>query len=190
MSQKFTVDAVIPTWNGAAFLEEAVYSVLSQTYLPAQLIIIDDGSTDNTAALIEKIKLENKGPVTILYHFQQNSGLSAARNKGIALSSAPLIAFLDADDAWHPTKLEKQTELFMHPAFPDLALVYCAYDVMDELSCRQSSAYVTHIRKELQGNVFDLLTTANYISGSGSGVLIRKSCLEKTGGFDTKLGAY
>jgi glycosyltransferase involved in cell wall biosynthesis len=189
-SPEFSVDVIIPTWNSANFLEAAALSVLNQTYLPEQLIIIDDGSTDHTAEIAQRIIANNKTSVRIMYHRQENAGPSSARNKGIGFSTAPFLAFLDSDDIWYPIKLEKQIDFFRNPSFPDLALLFCEYDSLDEQGQKQDSLHVTHIRTELRGHVFHEMTTANYISGSGSAVMLKKSCLEKTGDFDTKLGAY
>src|SRR5438876_789956 len=98
------VSVVIPTFNKGCLVAEAVESVLAQTLLPAEIIVVDDGSRDDTrerlAAYRERIQ----------YAFQENRGVSAARNHGVRRATSDLIAFLDSDDVWHPRKLEIQVE--------------------------------------------------------------------------------
>jgi len=94
---------IIPTYNRRAFLEEAVQSVRAQTYRDFEIIIVDDGSTDDTAAFVEANRQHLK------YVYQENAGPSAARNTGIARASGRYVTFLDSDDLWHPRKLEVQT---------------------------------------------------------------------------------
>lgn len=97
-----SVSVIIPTYNRAAFLEDAVKSVLRQTYPKVELIVIDDGSTDQTKTLVEKYA----GKLTYVY--QENKGVAAARNRGIAEAANPLIAFLDSDDRFAPQKIAVQ----------------------------------------------------------------------------------
>jgi glycosyltransferase involved in cell wall biosynthesis len=100
--QTVTVSVVIPSYNSARFIAQAIDSVLGQTAVPSQVIVVDDGSTDDTPACVARYGSQ------IEYVRQVNSGASAARNRGIAQSREPLIAFLDADDVWHPRKIETQ----------------------------------------------------------------------------------
>jgi glycosyltransferase involved in cell wall biosynthesis len=98
------ISVVIPCYNGSAFLRETVRSALSQTRPPMEVIVVDDGSTDDSAAIAESFG----APVRVIR--QKNQGESVARNKGIAEARCEWIAFLDADDLWKPEKLEKQSE--------------------------------------------------------------------------------
>jgi len=98
------VSVIIPTYNREACLERAIVSVLSQTYRNFELIVIDDGSTDNTSRIIHKYK--NK----IRYFSQLHSGVSTARNLGLEKSEGTWVAFLDSDDYWLPRKLERQMQ--------------------------------------------------------------------------------
>jgi glycosyltransferase involved in cell wall biosynthesis len=98
------VSVIIPTYNSAAFLRETVESVLAQTLPPAQIIVVDDGSTDDTVQRLSPFRDR------VTYCYQENGGVSAARNTGVAMAHQPLVAFLDADDTWHPSKLELQVE--------------------------------------------------------------------------------
>ena len=108
----FNISVVIPTYNRKSFLQNAIDSVLTQTYQNIELIIIDDGSSDKT------IEYLNKKYPRIKIFKQSNKGVSAARNKGIELSSIDWIAFLDSDDRWHPKKIENQINyLIKNPKF-------------------------------------------------------------------------
>ena len=96
------VSVIIPTYNRRAMLLEAIDSVLAQSVTAFELIVIDDGSTDGTAEHLTRLGK------TIRIERIEHSGPAAARNRGVALARAPLIAFLDSDDLWAPTKLERQ----------------------------------------------------------------------------------
>lgn len=109
------VSVVIPAYNAARFLQEAVESVRKQTSLVHEVIIVDDGSTDDTAQVVVSLGQDIK------YVRQQNAGPSAARNRGIAMASAPFVAFLDADDVWTENKISEQMAVLQ--ANPAIGLV-------------------------------------------------------------------
>ena len=111
------VSVIIPTYNRAALVERAAKSVLSQSYSDLELIIVDDGSTDNT-----KMLLESLNDSRVRYIYQQNSGACAARNNGIDHANGEYIAFHDSDDVWHVDKLEKQLAILKST---DADLVFC-----------------------------------------------------------------
>ena len=96
------VSVIIPTYNRSSVLSRAIDSVLRQSFKDFELIVVDDGSTDNTKELIEKYSDQ------ITYIYQDNKGVSAARNKGLEHAKGEWIAFLDSDDEWKKKKLEKQ----------------------------------------------------------------------------------
>lgn len=101
------VDVILPTYNRGHILERAIQSVLKQTYSAFNLYVIDDGSTDNTSEILNKYT----GRPNVFSLYQENRGVSAARNLGIKSSYSPWIAFLDSDDEWLPHKLEVQMDL-------------------------------------------------------------------------------
>src|SRR6516165_447182 len=104
------VSVVIPTYNYRHFVTDAVASALEQTYQPVEVLVVDDGSRDDTRARLTPY-LDR-----IRYIYQENQGLSAARNTGIRAAKGVWIALLDSDDAWHPRKLETQMEFIrQHP---------------------------------------------------------------------------
>jgi glycosyltransferase involved in cell wall biosynthesis len=112
-----SVSVIIPVYNGEAFLREAVESALAQTYSPVEIIVVDDGSTDGTAAVAREL------PVTYLH--QENAGVSSARNLAIAHSQGDLLALLDGDDVWLPQKLAVQIEAL--DGNPDAGYASCFF---------------------------------------------------------------
>src|SRR5260370_27491420 len=106
------VSAIITAFNGEAFIAAAIESVLGQTRPADEIVVVDDGSTDDTAAIVERF--HSRGVRLVR---QENRGPSEARNRGIAETTGNLIAFLDCDDLWVPAKTERQIEhLLDHPA--------------------------------------------------------------------------
>lgn len=95
------ISVIIPVFNGEKYLLDTLKSIVNQTYKDIEIVIIDDGSTDNSKNIIELIKSDK-----IKYNFQQNQGVSAARNRGIKIAKGKYVAFLDSDDMWRSNKLE------------------------------------------------------------------------------------
>lgn len=106
------ISCIVPVFNGETYLREALDSILAQTYRPIEIVVADDGSTDETAAIAASYG------EAVRYIHQPNAGAPAARNLGLRHATGELIAFLDADDLWHPEKLTRQMEMF--EAQPDL----------------------------------------------------------------------
>src|SRR5712692_4293853 len=119
-----TVSVVIPVYNGERYLAEAISSVLDQTYKNFELIVVDDGSTDQSAAVVRSFTDDR-----IRYLYQSNGGASKARNLGVAASRGTVIAFLDSDDVWLPHKLERQIDCLA--SHKDVGAVYCWYEVLE-----------------------------------------------------------
>ncbi len=171
MSDKLTVDVIIPTYNGLPWLKATVESVLSQTYQQLHLYVIDDGSTDKTKQYVKSLADQR-----VTYIHKKNGGQSTARNLGVALSHAPLVAFLDSDDIWYPTKLEKQVAIMQKNH--KVGLVYGHYYLIDE-----QDVVITYLQVWHRGRIFNDLLTGNTIAGSASMVLIRRSILDIVGPF-------
>lgn len=165
------VDVVIPTYNTLRFLPEAVESVLAQTHADLTLYVVDDGSTDGTENYVRSI-----ADPRVRYLRKANGGQASARNHGIRASSSPYVALLDADDVWYPHKLEAQLELMQ--SRPDVGLVYGHEDKIDE-----HGAIVGHVEARVRGRAFDELIEGNFISGSGSMVLVRREVFDRVGLF-------
>jgi glycosyltransferase involved in cell wall biosynthesis len=116
------VAAVIPVFNGEAFVNDAVASVQGQIHPVDEIVIVDDGSTDGTPGLLARLARDDDA---IRIISQPNRGEASARNAGVAAATCDLIAFLDADDTWHPSKLERQLPLLL--ANPDVCLTFSGY---------------------------------------------------------------
>jgi glycosyltransferase involved in cell wall biosynthesis len=179
------VDVVVPAYNAAAYIEDALASVLAQGPCVASLIVVDDGSRDDTVALVEAFGARHPElRVTCLR--QANAGPSAARNRGLAAASAEFVALLDADDRWHPDKLARQLAVFDAEPFPRLGVVYCDYGVMS-LEGKPIPNAGFRLDPTVRGQVSTRLLHANLIAGSASAVLVRRSCLQDVGFFDDQL---
>lgn len=171
------VSVIIPVCNCATYLPNAIDSVLTQTFKDFEIIVVDDGSTDNTEEVVKKYGLQVK------YIYQENKGPSAARNRGIKESKGEYIAFLDSDDIWLPQKLELQMNEFLKS--PSTGLVtcgrynICANGVLQECLC--DIGYLSRAK------ALDLILVKNIFRGGSSQVVIRRECLDKVGLFDEEL---
>jgi len=174
---KALVSVVVPTYNCAKYLGSSVTSALRQTVRPAEIIIIDDGSTDDTEMVIRQFGDK------VTYIKQSNAGVSAARNRGVAESSSEFIAFLDADDYWEPTKLEKQLAVF--DSDPEIGLVHCG---MREFDSETGETVGLRIDGK-EGWVADdlLLWDEPVIIGPGCTIVVRRLAFESTYGFDPSI---
>ena len=181
----YSVDVVIPVYNGAQYILQALSSVMGQDCPPKNIIVVDDGSTDTTSDLVMNLV----SPIPVRYVYQENGGLSSARNTGIRLCTSEYIAFLDADDEWYPHKLSSQLELFRKSDRENLGAVYCGYEVIDEESRISDEHFIVEPDPLNRGYIFDRLLEANSISSSGSGILLKSECLLRVGTFDEKLKA-
>lgn len=117
MKNNARVSVVVPTYNCGKYLQEALDSILAQTISAYEIIIVDDGSTDNTKIIVSQYKAES-----IKYFYQENAGVSAARNFGMSIASGTHLAFLDADDRWRETMLAEQLQAFS--ACPELVFSF------------------------------------------------------------------
>ncbi|NEP19650.1 MAG: glycosyltransferase [Leptolyngbya sp. SIO4C1] len=171
------VSVVIPVFNGEQTIEETVRSVLGQTYRHLEVIVINDGSTDQTKAILERFQDQRLQVVSY-----SNAGLSASRNRGIDRAAGDYISFIDADDVWTADKIAAQLAALRH--HPSAAIAYSWTDYIDEHS--QFLQAGTHI--SASGKVLDKLLTINFIE-SGSNVLIRRDALRAVGYFDETLKA-
>lgn len=174
------VSVIIPTYNRAASIAASIQSVLDQTWQNYEIIVVDDGSTDDTRQVVEAFTDDR---IRYIY-LEQNSGPSRARNEGIRQARYDFIAFLDSDDEWLPQKLEKQMRLML--SAPEMVgLVYCRMrarqDDGKEIVCPRLSLK----KEQLEGKLLRNLVGGNVIGTPA--MLIRRQCLEQTGGFDEGL---
>ena len=169
------VSVIIPVYNSMSFLTQTLESVFNQSYQDFEVIIVNDGSTDGINEWISKIS-----DPRVKYISQQNQGPSVARNTGIANAEGMYLAFLDADDLWHPMKLEKQVDIL--DKNPEVGLVYSWVASLDERGNIKGK-----IRKNYaEENVWQKIIEHNIIE-CGSNPMIRRICFEKLGNFDPKI---
>lgn len=180
------ISVIIPTYNRAATIERAVRSVLVQTYPPDEIIVVDDGSTDETEQLVQTI-----GDERIVYHkLGQNGGVSAARNIGVQLASGEWLAFQDSDDCWRKEKLQLQMDYAAkHPEYP---LIYSAYrgQLPDGRSIQMPIWYpgeYPFMGEKPEGEMFPSLLVRNTVGAPT--ILIKRESFLETGGFDERLGS-
>lgn len=169
------VTVIIPAHNAAKFIEQTLLSVVEQTYSNLEIIVIDDGSTDNTADIVKAFAQQDK---RIILLQQVNAGVAAARNLGIKAANGEFIAPVDADDVWFKTKIEKQVACFLN-ADLSVGLVY-VWSV--DISCEGTLTGGFHA-SSYEGRVYIPLAHHNFI-GNGSAPLIRKSCFHELGGYN------
>ncbi|MDI6765245.1 MAG: glycosyltransferase family A protein [Bacteroidota bacterium] len=170
---------IIPAYNTAHLIGRSITSVLLQTYQHFEVIIVDDGSTDNLNYALARFK-DNR--IRSIRH-EANRGGSAARNTGINAARGEYIAFLDSDDEWLPEKLEKQIEVFRKSS-NDVGMVYTGWRWIRE----KDGKIIQDKIPAQRGNLHQLLLSIDCI-GSMSTPLIRTSLLHAIGGFDEKLPA-
>ena len=169
------VTVIIPTYNRGWILKEAIDSVLSQDFDDFELIVVDDGSTDNTDSILDEYARD------IIILRQDNRGVSAARNAGIDFASGPLIAFLDSDDVWLPEKLASQVDFFN--SNPDVLICQT-----QELWIRNGKRVNPKKRHEkFSGMIFKHSLPLCIVSPSA--VMLKKKLLDQTGVFDERLPA-
>lgn len=171
------VTALIPTYNSERYIRETVESVLVQTYPIHEILVVDDGSTDRTQDALSPYGDR------IRYIKQINAGPPAARNRGLALATGEWIALLDSDDLWVPTKTERQIEYVQQ--HPQCGLVYTDMKTFDDTGIIEESVKVSRNLRLPSGRIFPEMFAETLFQTSA--VLLRRSCLESTGGFDASL---
>lgn len=172
------VSVIVPAYNAEETLLETMQSVLSQTFTDLELIVVDDGSADNTVAIARSVK----DPRVRVCSYP-NGGAALARNRGIALSNGAFLSFLDSDDLWTSDKLEKQLNALQ--ANPEAGGAYSWTLIMDE----KGENFYPGNCESYEGDVYPHLLLSNFI-GSGSNMLVRREASDTIGGFDTTLYSH
>lgn len=167
------ISVIIPTYNRSNLVCEATDSVLNQTYKNYEIIVVDDGSTDNTKRVLEKYDSK------VRYIYQNNKGCAEARNVGIKIAKGKYIAFLDSDDIWLPKKLELQMEFFNNNCYAEF--LYTNGFIQD-LQKYDMKPYYNDTFKPSAGNVLPKLFLGNFIITSS--VILKKELFDKAGYFD------
>jgi glycosyltransferase involved in cell wall biosynthesis len=170
-----SVSVIIPTYNYGQFIVDAIRSVLDQTGPPSEIIVVDDGSTDETATVVAAFGDR------VIYIRQDNAGVCAARNRGVRESSSDLVAFMDADDTWEPTNLEKQLARF--ESDEEIGLVHCAVREFDGETGETIRFYLEGGEEGLADNL--LLWEGPILVGPG--FMVSRKAFDQVGGFDTQI---
>ncbi len=187
MQMHNTLDVIIPVYNGHPFVQRTLLGVISQTLKPTKIIIVNDGSTDSTLEELEKIQKQHpESNIEIIT--KKNGGHSSATNVGIRASTSEFIALVDADDLWHPTKLEKQMTIFQNSRDPNLGVVYTDYLNIDPNDLPLPLYPTVKLDTSVKGRVFEtLLQKGNLIIGSNSAVMMKRQVFLDHGFFDENL---
>lgn len=171
------VSIITPAYNAAVYLPEMIASALAQSYRDWELIIVDDGSTDNTA---EAVAASRRGDARIIYIKKENAGIASARNLGIARSQGEYIAFLDADDVALPNRIAEQVDVLEKNT--DYGIVYCRFK---SFAHGRPGKLYSYKRKFYSGHILKKLLRLSFINPST--VMMRKSSFDQVGGFNSSL---
>ncbi len=169
------VSVVIPAYNAMTYLPETLECVLRQTFADFEVLIIDDGSSDHIVQWVSQVT-----DLRVKLISQENQGLPGARNTGIAHARGEYIAFVDADDLWEATKLEKQVQRF--ETDPAVGLVYTWTRLIDPLTKPTGNVF----EGSLEGKIWEQIVVGDVV-GSGSCAMVRRVCFETAGVFDRNL---
>jgi len=174
------VSIIIPTYNRAYLLPRTIKSVLNQTFKDFELIIVDDGSLDNTREVVEEFQKKDQ---RVKYIWQENSGRPARpKNVGIKNAKGEYIAFLDSDDEWLPEKLEKQLSLFEYSKKKSLGLVSCNAFIISQGGKILGEYHTSKVKFFLP----EFLEQSRVLSNSG--IILPKDIIKRVGFFDEKTG--
>ncbi len=173
------VTVIIPAYNAQATLAETVTSVLAQTYDHLQVLVVDDGSTDDTVAIAERCSGSDP---RVRFLKQANGGVARARNAGLARSEGEFTAWLDADDVWHPQKIAQQIEVF-RTANTSLSYVFTGYRQIDS-----NNRIIAHHRPltDVTGFSVSRQIATNFFSNTSS-IMVRTELARGIGGHDPRL---
>ncbi len=175
------VSVIVPTYNRADMVKRAIQSILDQSFDNYEILIIDDASTDNTEETIKKMDNDK----IVYVGLEKNVGQCRARNIGIRKAKGKYIGFLDSDDEWMPTKLEKQLRIFNQTDDPDLGAVYTGYLEIDEIK-KKHAVKNGNFRK---GKLYkDFLS--GFCPATPTMFLVKKEALDKVEGFDENLPTF
>ncbi|MDD4803086.1 MAG: glycosyltransferase [Syntrophomonas sp.] len=185
------VSVIIPAYNHELYIEEALQSVVNQTYNNIELIVINDGSKDGTAKVITEFISRNQH-YNIKYISKTNEGICRTLNKGLEIAKGSYFALLASDDMWTPERIEKQ--VYFMERNQNIGLVFSDHYFIrfTELTQIKATDYKPNIRKCFKNgiqniNIYEKLLTEDIIPALT--VLIRKECFDKVGGFDNNLKA-
>ena len=172
------VSVIITNYNYAQYVAQAINSVLNQTYSNIEVIVVNNGSTDNSLEILQAYGNQ------IHLVDQQNAGQSGARNSGLRQATGDIIGFLDADDIWEPSKIEKQLQLISK----DSELIYCGISILDDNSQEDFSTQLPQFRGSCVSAFLNHPGVSIVLSGESTAIFTRK-LLERVGDFDLSLNS-
>lgn len=178
LTVKKKISVIIPNYNYGRYIDHAIQSVLNQTYSNLELIVVNNGSTDNSLEVLEKYRNE------ILLIDQTNLGQSGARNSGLSRAKGDLVAFLDADDFWEPNKLESQISLVTDST----KLVYCGIMQFKDPENNFEQILLPKYRGDCAKHFINHPGASIVLSGEST-ALFSKDLLDKVGNFDPRLNS-
>ncbi len=168
---------IVPVFNGERFVRATLDSVRAQSVRALEIVVVDDGSTDSTQRLLREMAAEDPRVVVLA---QDNAGVAAARNRGAAATTAPILAFCDADDWWDPVFLERCFERLVREG-DDVGLVY-AWTMHHHQDGTPSGSLSVSMH---EGDVRRAIVLENFLA-SGSACVVRRGVFERAGGFETR----
>jgi glycosyltransferase involved in cell wall biosynthesis len=174
-SDRPLVSVVTATYNRAHYLPGTIGSVLRQTYTHLEHIVVDDGSTDNTKAVIAPFLADSR----LNYHVQNNQGQASARNAGLAHAKGEYFCFLDSDNLWEPVKVESQLKEF--EAHPEADIIYGDIQAIDE----EGNPLDIPNMKRYSGRITEMLLRDNFVTFNTA--MIRRKCYTELGGLDERI---
>jgi glycosyltransferase involved in cell wall biosynthesis len=184
-----TVSIVIATYNSADVLGRALDSIAAQTYHDYEVIVVDDGSTDDTAALVRSFETVFGTPRLTFIRTNRNEGGAAARNRGVRAARGTHVAFLDADDEWLPAKLEQQVAAF-EAAPSEVGLITTQYRLLDSRGALVSENIVQTFEGPLPAALLKSVEGRYEIIGVFSTVMMRRNVFDDVGGLDEGLRCW
>mgnify|MGYP001000691775 FL=1 len=178
MVEKKHISVVIPLYNKASSIEKSIKAVLSQTFASFEIIVVNDGSTDNSIEVVNSIKDER---IRIIN--KKNGGVSSARNRGILEANTEYIAFLDADDYWHQDYLREMYQLIQD--FPEASIYGCAYDWVERGVLKSVDFHLPTLYRGIIENYFQI--ALEHLLYWTSAVIVRKKSILQIGSFDERI---
>ncbi|HEX9991000.1 MAG TPA: glycosyltransferase family A protein [Chloroflexia bacterium] len=178
MPENSPISVVIPTYNRADLLRAALESVLAQSVLPKEVVVVDDGSTDHTAELVGEIASRASGRLEVIFLPGQHANRRGdARNRGAAATTSPLVAFLDSDDMWKPQRIERQLQALEKA--PESGFAFCNVQRFDENGLIGGPCLVPSL--DFNGDILgDILEDPRAVSST---LVVRRDLFEQVGGF-------
>src|SRR4051812_17445538 len=184
--ERIRIAAIMPIYNGGLWVEQALRSILAQTAAPDEIILIDDGSTDNSMDLVRVIAT-GRNNIRILT--QENAGQSAARNLAISLCKSEWIALIDQDDVWYPNHLEELADAVAEHRGLRLGWVYSEFDDIDIDGRMVNRDFISRTRVDNpKRHLLSVLAQGVIIQPSAT--LINRAAILDVGGFDERLSGY